>query len=58
MPSPLASTPKASQLEGRNCIQPIAPAVETLRLVPNPVSILLIEASTSQGIPYSVPQAW
>ena len=41
-----------------NCIQPIAPALETLRLVPKAVSILLIEASTSQGIPYSVPQAW
>src|SRR3954451_15983276 len=57
-PSPLASTPYASQLEGRNCIQPTAPALETLRLVPKPVSILLIEASTSQGMPYSAPQAW
>ena len=57
-PSPLASTPYISQLEGMNCIQPIAPALETLRLVPKAVSILLIEASTSQGIPYSVPQAW
>ncbi len=41
-----------------NCIQPIAPALETLRLVPNAVSILLIEARICQGIPYSVPQAW
>ena len=56
--SPLASTPYASQVEGRNCIQPTAPAVETLRLVPKAVSIRLIAASTSQGIPYWVPQAW
>ena len=41
-----------------NCIQPIAPALETLRLVPKAVSILLIEASTSQGMLYWVPQAW
>ena len=41
-----------------NCIQPTAPAVETLRLVPNAVSIRLIEARISQGIPYWVPQAW
>ena len=41
-----------------NCIQPIAPALETLRLVPKAVSILLIEARISHGIPYSVPQAW
>jgi hypothetical protein len=41
-----------------NCIHPTAPAVETLRLVPKAVSILLIPASTSQGMPYWVPQAW
>ncbi len=41
-----------------NCIQPIAPAEETLRLVPKAVSIRLIEASTCHGIEYSVPQAW
>ena len=41
-----------------NCIQPIAPADETLRFVPNAVSIRLMEASTCHGIPYSVPQAW
>ena len=41
-----------------NCIQPRAPAVETLRLVPKAVSIRLIEASTCHGIPYWVPQAW
>ena len=41
-----------------NCIQPSAPAVETLRFVPNAVSMRLIEASTCQGIPYWVPQAW
>ncbi len=57
-PSPLASTPYIFQVEGMNCIQPTAPAVETLRLVPKAVSIRLIPASTSQGIPYWVPQAW
>ena len=41
-----------------NCIQPRAPAEETFRLVPNAVSIRLIDARTSQGIPYSVPHAW
>ena len=41
-----------------NCIQPWAPAEETLRLVPKAVSILLMPASTCQGIPYSVPQDW
>src|SRR4029453_15142006 len=41
-----------------NCIQPSAPAEETFRLVPKAVSILLIPASTSQGIPSSVPQDW
>jgi hypothetical protein len=41
-----------------NCIQPSAPAVDTFRLVPNAVSILLIEASTCHGMPYWVPQAW
>ena len=41
-----------------NCIQPIAPALETLRLVPKADSILLIEASTCQGMSYWVPQAW
>ena len=50
--------PVRCQLEGRNCIQPSAPALEMFRLVPKPVSILLIAASTSQGMPYSVPQAW
>ena len=57
-PSLLASTPYISQVAGMNCIQPSAPAVETLRLVPKAVSIRLIEASTCHGIPYWVPQAW
>src|SRR5215204_265111 len=56
-PSPLASAPYACQVEGMNCIHPRAPAEDTLRLVPNAVSILLIEARTCQGMPYSVPQA-
>ena len=50
--------PVGRQVEGMNCIQPSAPAEETFRLVPKAVSILLIEASTCQGIPYSVPQDW
>src|SRR3954453_8696894 len=56
-PSPFASIPYAFQVDGMNCIQPTAPAVDTLRLVPNAVSILLMLASTSHGIPYWVPQA-
>ena len=34
-----------------NCIQPIAPALETLRLRPKSVSTLLIAASTFHGTP-------
>src|SRR3954453_16699370 len=41
-----------------NCIQPSAPADETFRLVPKAVSILLMEASTCHGIPYSVTKDW
>jgi len=41
-----------------NCIQPIAPAEETLRFVPNAVSISLIAARISQRMPYWMPAAW
>ena len=40
----------------RNLLE--APALESPRLVPKVVSARLIEASTSHGIPYSLPQAW
>ncbi len=33
-PSPLASTPYCAHSDGRNCIQPSAPALETLRSRP------------------------
>ena len=33
-PSPFASTPHCFHVEGRNCIQPTAPADETDRLRP------------------------
>jgi hypothetical protein len=48
---PVASTPYWGHSAGMNCIQPSAPAVETARSVPKLVSILLIAASTFQGIP-------
>ena len=51
MPSPLASTPQRTQVEGMNCIQPIAPAELGPMLRPKFDSILLIAASTCHGIP-------
>src|SRR6266513_778517 len=55
MPSPFASTPQRSQVEGMNCIQPIAPAELGPMLRPKSDSILLIAASTGQGMPYIAP---
>jgi len=49
-PSPSAAY--ARQVAGMNCIQPIAPALDTLRLRPKEVSTRLIAASTDQGTPY------
>jgi hypothetical protein len=40
-----------AQVAGMNCIHPIAPAEETLRLRPKFVSIPLIAASTFHGTP-------
>src|SRR6266545_2073666 len=54
-PSPFASVPQRSHVEGMNCIQPIAPAELGPMLRPKFDSILLIAASTCQGIPYAVP---
>src|SRR5215217_5666618 len=55
MPSPFASVPQRNQVEGMNCIQPIAPAELGPMLRPKFDSILLIAASTCHGIPYAVP---
>src|SRR5205823_3527864 len=54
-PSPFASTPQRSQVEGMNCIQPIAPAELGPMLRPKFDSTLLMAASTCQGTPYPVP---
>ena len=54
-PSPFASTPQRSQVEGMNCIQPIAPAELGPMLRPKFDSTLLIAASTCHGTPYSAP---
>src|SRR5919204_6699486 len=54
-PSPLASTPQRSHVLGMNCIQPTAPAELGPMFRPKFDSILLIDASTSQGTPYAEP---
>src|SRR3954465_12880393 len=54
-PSPPASTPQRSHVDGMNCIQPTAPAELGPMLPPKFDSILLIAASTFQGIPYAAP---
>src|SRR5436309_2606360 len=54
-PSPFASTPQRSQVDGMNCIQPIAPAELGPMFCPKLDSILLIAASTFHGIPYAEP---
>src|SRR5438094_8615413 len=54
-PSPFASTPQRSQVDGMNCIQPTAPAELGPMLRPKFDSTLLIEASTSHGIPLAEP---
>src|SRR4051812_28612897 len=55
MPLPSASTPQRSHVDGMNCIQPTAPAELGPMLPPKFDSILLIAASTFQGIPYAAP---
>src|SRR5712691_11082437 len=55
IPSPSASTPQRSQVEGMNCIQPTAPAELGPMFRPKLDSILLIDARTCHGIPYAAP---
>ena len=50
MPSPFASTPQRSQVEGMNCIHPIAPAELGPMLRPKFDSTLLMAASTCHGM--------
>src|SRR5215470_8610269 len=54
-PSPLPSVPYWSQVEGMNCIQPIAPAELGPMFRPKFDSILLIAASTFHGMAYEWP---
>src|SRR5579864_7183070 len=54
-PSPFASTPQRIHVEGRNCIQPMAPAELGPMLRPKFDSILLIAASTCHGTSYWAP---
>src|SRR5919206_3966775 len=54
-PSPFASVPHISHVDGMNCIQPIAPAELGPMLRPRFDSILLIDARTCHGIPYAAP---
>src|SRR6185295_3697235 len=54
-PSPSASTPQRSHVDGMNCIQPTAPAELGPMFCPKLDSILLIEARTCHGIPYVDP---
>src|SRR3954466_7670595 len=54
-PLPSASVPQRSQVEGMNCIQPIAPAELGPMLRPKFDSILLIAARTFHGTPYAAP---
>src|SRR6185312_14711727 len=61
IPSPFASTPQRSQVDGMNCIQPIAPAELGPMFWPKLDSTLLIAARTFQGMPYAAParcQSW
>src|SRR5438132_8594809 len=55
IPLPSASTPQRSQVDGMNCIQPTAPAELGPMFPPKLDSILLIAASTCQGMPYVDP---
>src|SRR5215210_668554 len=54
-PSAFASVPQRSQVEGMNCIHPIAPAELGPMFRPKFDSTLLIAARTCHGIPYWVP---
>src|SRR5437870_7051136 len=54
-PLPSASVPQRSQVDGMNCIQPIAPAELGPMFWPKLDSTLLIAASTFHGMPYAAP---
>src|SRR6476660_7766664 len=54
-PSPSASTPQRSHVDGMNCIQPTAPAELGPMFCPQLDSILWSEARTCNGIPYGDP---
>src|SRR5260370_2952486 len=49
--SPKAVIPHSCQVEGRNCIGPRAPAVDTPGLARSPLSIWPMAPSTVQGSP-------
>src|SRR5215472_4317000 len=58
--SPKAVIPHARQVEGRNCIGPRAPALDTPGLALSPLSIWPMAASTVQGSPgqYMAADSW
>ncbi len=49
--SPYAVIPHSAHVDGRNCIGPSAPAVDGPTLLPSPLSICPMAASTVQDIP-------
>src|ERR1700733_7698197 len=57
--SPKPSVPQTAHVEGRNCMGPIAPAVDGPTLVPSALSIWPMAASTVQDRPgqYSAADA-
>ena len=50
-PSPLPSTPEVSQVDGKNCIGPIAPAVDGPMFAPWPDSTIPTAARMYQSSP-------
>ena len=58
--SPKPSVPQMAQVDGSNCIGPSAPALDGPSLVPLPLSISPIAASTVQDMPgqYFAADAW
>src|SRR5580658_7162303 len=57
---PHPSMPHTAQVDGRNCMGPMAPAVDGPSLAPSPLSISLMAASTVQDRPgqYSAADSW
>ncbi len=58
--SPNAVIPHSRQVEGRNCMGPSAPALDGPMLLPSPLSICPMAASTVQDRPgqYRAADAW